>query len=455
MKVLVASLALIPAIAFAADTELKTKSLDDLLFSADFWEKPLEGIKKDYEPEKTDEDDEGEIKIEAELRKKLKEQGFDIDDYAEEGAFAWLSAQKMGLRAPGGLFTVLDKEIGEVVIRSKGEGPTSVSVSIFNRGDDGMMKKSMFMEVLQEWKIAMDEKLDVRPDSRNKAGAVSVTGWMWKKGGTAFLLEGSVTRSSNRGEFIRMRMAPLNSSGGTARSEVVRRDSLEKNVAKRDNGDVMVQGVPMVDQGDKGYCVVATVERVGRYMGLDVDQHELAQLANTDDAGTNAGDMEKAFKKLTGKIHVRTLRLMDFDDRQFEKDFKSYNRVAKREGVWYDERDFDDWYLDPRWFWMKAHKSTFKEMKAKQNGFDHFNRKIKEYVDQGIPVCWTLYLGMFQEEDAPQSWGGHMRLIIGYNEKSGEIVYTDSWGDGHGMKRMPADEAWCMTMGLYAMVPNR
>jgi hypothetical protein len=40
----------------------------------------------------------------------------------------------------------------------------------------------------------------------------------------------------------------------------------------------------MVDQGDKGYCVVASVERVMRYYGAAVDQHELAQVANSDAA---------------------------------------------------------------------------------------------------------------------------------------------------------------------------
>jgi hypothetical protein len=62
---------------------------------------------------------------------------------------------------------------------------------------------------------------------------------------------------------------------------------------------------------------------------------------------------------------------------------------------------------------------------------------------------------MFEEEDTPQSWGGHMRLIIGYNKAKSEIIYTDSWGEGHSLKRMPAVEAWCMTMGMYAMIPNQ
>ncbi len=95
-------------------------------------------------------------------------------------------------------------------------------------------------------------------------------------------------------------------------------------------------------------------------------------------------------------------------------------------------------------------------MKGKQNKCEHFQRKVKEYVDQGIPLCWILYLGMFPEDkDMPQSWGGHMRLVIGYNEDKGEIIYSDSWGEGHAKKRMRLDEAWSMTMGLYSMIPSR
>lgn len=107
---------------------------------------------------------------------------------------------------------------------------------------------------------------------------------------------------------------------------------------------------------------------------------------------------------------------------------------------------------------MKADPETFRDMKRRQNRYDHFNRKVKEYVDQGIPLCWTLFLGMFKEGEMPQSFGGHMRLIVGYNFSDPEvpkIIYTDSWGEGHGRKEMRADEAYCMTTGLYAMVPNQ
>ncbi|MEQ1749012.1 MAG: hypothetical protein ABL974_06290 [Prosthecobacter sp.] len=46
-----------------------------------------------------------------------------------------------------------------------------------------------------------------------------------------------------------------------------------------------------------------------------------------------------------------------------------------------------------------------------------------------------------------------MRLIIGYNTKTSEIFYTDSWGAEHALKRMPVVNAFTMTTGMYYMEP--
>ena len=441
-----------------AEKEQELKSLDKFLFENAIWTTPLADVKAAFDPPKNEEGSEADDKFAAEIRARFKEQGIDIviPSGNKEGAFEWLSSAHTSLRAPGGNFTLGDKPVGEVNIRSEsGEEPTEISISIYNRGDDGILRLSEFETRVAEWKRLLDEKLTVRPSERDSGGAVQIDGWMWRTEGVAWLLEGSISRREKRAEFIRLRLAPLNAHGQTQRTRIARRSSLDANVVKKENGDVSIKGIPMVDQGDKGYCVVASVERVVRYYGAEVDQHELAQLANTDNAGTSVSDMEDAFKRVTGRIHVRTLKHIEFDDRQFERDFKSYNRLAKREGVWYDDRDFDEWWLDPRYLWMKADKKVFREMKIEQAKYDHFNRKVKEFVDQGIPLAWTLYLGMFKEGDMPQSFGGHMRLIIGYNEKTGEIIYTDSWGKGHEYKKMDSGNAWCMTTGLYSMIPNR
>lgn len=436
---------LIPTFVFGED-HAKRKVIDDTFVTAKLWTGTLDDIRRAYNPDGGKEES-----IEVVDQKGAVEK---IKISRGPKGFEWLSSAKKGIRAPRKQFTLLGQDVGEIVVRSlDGEKVQEASIFIYNRGDDGILRRSEYEELMQTWKSALDAKLKVRPEERNKAGAVKVDGWFWQKGRIAFLLEGSVNAKESRVEFIRLRMGFANELG--EKKETKRRGDLDENVVKKKNGDVLVSNVPMVDQGDKGYCVVASVERMARYYGLDVDQHELAQLANTDERGTYPDAMEKAFKRLTGKIHVRTLRLMDYDYKQTERDFKSYQKLAKKKGAKTFNVDLDTQYIIAQGFWAQLDPEVFKQVKMKQTKYDFFKNKTKEFIDQGVPICWTLYLGMFKEGEMPQSRGGHMRLIVGYNSTKEEILYTDSWGEGHELKRMPASEAWCMTTGMYAMVPNR
>lgn len=38
---------------------------------------------------------------------------------------------------------------------------------------------------------------------------------------------------------------------------------------------------------------------------------------------------------------------------------------------------------------------------------------------------------------------------IGYNEDRGEVLYSDSWGEGHELKRMDGLDALSITTGMY------
>ncbi len=441
--VLLAILLAIPALAAEKDAP-KPASLESVVFDAKLWEKPLAEL---MGPEPVESRDE------AALRKKLAKQGVTLVR-GDAGPFSWLSSDKDGLRAEPEKFELLGESVGEVVIRGRDGKASDATVSLYNRGDDGEIGFDLFERKMGRWKSALDEELEVRSEPRKQQGAVALQGWMWRKGDTAVLLEASVNRTEKRPEFIRLRFASLSAARNAPRG-MARRGSFAANVKKDEDGFTWIDGIPMVDQGQKGYCVVATIERVTRYFGAEMDQHEMAQLADTSEGGTSGDAMEKAFQKVTGKVHLRTLKHIEFDQRQMEKDIRGYNRAAKSAGVKTFDLDPDRWIIDPRHFWSVAHKETFRDMKRTQGGYAHFNRKIKEYVDQGIPLCWTLYLGMFKEEGLPQTEGGHMRLIFGYNPDTEEIYYSDSWGHGHEKKKMRADEAYCMTMALYSMVPNR
>lgn len=437
-------LASLPAI--ASDGELP--KLDELVFGSELWGKGLESVMEATAPEPEDGD-------EAALRRQLAEQGLRLA--GGRGGFEWLSTKKEGLRARPGSFTLCDEKLGEVVMRGDADTVKTVDISLYNRGDDGLLQKDDFETKYASWRSKLDDTLETRGRERPQRGAVAVRGFMWSKDDSAYLLESSWNKSENRAEFIRLKMVSISAARG-APKKIARRSTLDDNVKTNAAGFTYVDGIPMVDQGQKGYCVVATVERVARYYGADIDQHEMAQIADATAGGTSGKAMEEAFKKVTGKIHARTLRLIDFDERQLEKDIRYYNRAAKKAGAWTMDYDTDDYIINPIWFWQKADPKIFREIKGKQNSCDFFKGKIQDYIDQGTPLCWTLFLGMFPEKGLPQSFGGHMRLITGYNFDDPEvplIYYSDSWGEGHEQKTMRLDEAWCMTMGLYAMIPNK
>jgi len=96
----------------------------------------------------------------------------------------------------------------------------------------------------------------------------------------------------------------------------------------------------------------------------------------------------------------------------------------------------------------------YREVRMKSTSdFGRFQRDIQRNIDEGVPLLWSVRLGIVNEKELPQAAGGHMRIIIGYNSTTREIVYSDSWGRGHEEKRMPLDDAWTITTGLSSLQP--
>ena len=97
-----------------------------------------------------------------------------------------------------------------------------------------------------------------------------------------------------------------------------------------------------------------------------------------------------------------------------------------------------------------------KGRESRPGDVDRFRKEIREEIDKGIPILWTLWMGYFPEEGIPQApQSGHMRVIIGYNEKTDEVIYSDSWGAGHEEKRQPVINALTSTTGLYVLEPSK
>ena len=98
---------------------------------------------------------------------------------------------------------------------------------------------------------------------------------------------------------------------------------------------------------------------------------------------------------------------------------------------------------------------VLRAMKLKNVKFRVFQKALHDQVNIGVPILWAVTLGIYPEPDIPQAQGGHMRLIIGYNDKTKEIIYTDTWGAGHEYKRMSLEKAWVITNAALYLKPSR
>lgn len=235
-------------------------------------------------------------------------------------------------------------------------------------------------------------------------------------------------------------------------------------------GDVFVDNVPMVDQGQKGYCAVATAERVLRYYGLEFDEHQLAEAAKTSvDGGTSTLAMKETVQAIGQRYRLGTVVCHgDFDKGTggridaLVEEVRTYNKAAKKlkkrsvsDDV-YITRSENSVMYNPAAFYEVAEPEVLKEMKvngSQKSKFTKFKADIQEQIRKGIPLMWGVILGIYPEPGIPQSAGGHMRLVVGFNEKKNEILYSDSWGAGHELKRMPLDWAWTITRSLMYMKP--
>jgi len=376
--------------------------------------------------------------------------------------FRWTSDDKGSARSTSEELTVDGKKVGETIVYFEEDKPSRIQISIYNRGDDGSLGKDEFNAALKSWGGILSEITGVEMVRRGKdnKSAVKADGVMWAMPDRAYLLEYSSTGRTNdfQAQLIRLRVAPIVKKSfmeeqlDEEKVGPVAKASLPENVTK-DGDDVYIQSVPMVDQGDKGYCAVATAARVFNYYGLQVTMNELAQVAGSDpNKGTSSTEMVEEIGRLAGrfKTRVKTHEAMEYDD--MEDLTEDYNKAAKRAG----KRGVPDGSGTNKWhnFDMFDPEVLMATRLKSKSGIGKFEREVQRTIDVGIPLLWTVTVGIFEEpKRISQSRGGHMRLIIGYNAQDREIIFSDSWGAGHEQKKLGLDEAYCMTKGIYSIQP--
>lgn len=247
----------------------------------------------------------------------------------------------------------------------------------------------------------------------------------WDHGDTAFLL------IEQKGEYTALRILPVETADAGGRSprisDVELRDRMKQNVIRRENGDLIIGNIPMIDQGPKGFCVPATYARVLLYAGVPADLYLLALLGKTGiGGGTYTSSMENSARALAAAYG------------------RSITSVSSS--------------LDLP--------------------------KLETYFARGIPLTWALFVDENIDRDLtrrmkerpttdPVTWSkmlepkkksarnirknprnGHVCLLIGCNRKTGELATSDSWGPEFTERWITLEEARALSQGdLGAIVP--
>jgi len=353
-----------------------------------------------------------------------------------------------------------DADVSEATLNFKNDRLMSVDISVFNKGIEkcyviesaaidlvNMLKDEIFAQELKTYPV---------DDGMGK----SATYYKWE--GSYPQYEGFIGVLYGNG---RRNVEYLNFKISVGEIFHLKTNIVfSQNVRYHHNGDVCIDGVPMVNQGRKGYCVPATMERLLRYYGFEVDMHLLALIMDTKPGGGTL--LTHEFESLTriayetGLIRTDYLALEIFDADFFERYNKAARDAGKKElhieDFTIEREEGDKIILERRYDWMceAVDKEIAVESKFyNQDGFQKFKEGIISSIQQGYPLIWSVERLFAWEVQSEEASNGHMRLVVGYNLKTKEILYSDSWGYGHDLKRAPIIDAWIASDFLSRIAP--
>lgn len=284
---------------------------------------------------------------------------------------------------PAGKLKILGEKIYAISLYGDEQFTDSLSFVFLNKGDAPRINSDAIDSCANRLLTQIESILGKPRRDLIGKGDIREKVWRWDWNDQSLLL------SLKKDQYVILRIMPCERADRNGRIERLSYDDLRERirdcVKTRDNGDVIINNIPMIDQGPKGYCAPATWERYLRYFDIPIDMYLIAVAVNTTSAGTYDRTMLKAMDPF----------------------LSAYGREIINIG-------------------------------------NNINlKKVIKYIDLGLPIMWTHYTTPnFQLSaskntaqrtgkklsKAPQTFGGHICMIIGYNPKTNEVCISDSWG---------------------------
>ena len=187
-----------------------------------------------------------------------------------------------------------------------------------------------------------------------------------------------------------------------------RSETFAREVSRQPNGDVLLENIPFMPQGDRAYCGVSALAMGMQYLGLNLDTEDYAAAAGIRYGSTKGSKIREVYDAAAGEAGFRLYRATRFD---FAKAMKSIDEglpvfVWRR---WTQERDY-------------VHMQ--------------FARRYREDPAAVLPS---------PDRADRETWPGkvcftHASVITGYNEARGEVIFSEAWSELVRNRRMRHEE---------------
>ena len=331
-----------------------------------------------------------------------------------------------------------------IALSAQNGKPAALNIIFANKGDSvGQFARTAPGErpprpaqVLRDYRRAIgedDEALDetlerlLGPAGSEKTGS---GGRLQEKSRRRDWNEHAMLLVSVRDEYVALRLVPPDELDDKKSVERVPakelRARLAEKVERRPNGDVVIRDIPMVDQGPKGFCVPATMERMLRHLGIPADMYLLAMAANTDPGGgTTVSDVMAAVGQ-TARRHGR--RVMTLSGRP------ESSTIGE---------------------WIEAGIPVLWAINTSKDVDDLINQRTRDRTQVEDWARWNESLKPARREARKLGRGadgGHVCLVTGFNPETGEIALSDSWGPGYEERWITTEEAAAISQGAMAVV---
>ncbi|CAM3123064.1 C39 family peptidase [Rariglobus hedericola] len=237
----------------------------------------------------------------------------------------------------------------------------------------------------------------------------------WESGAHALIA------NYDEAQMVSLKIRPVDRAANARLADDQVRRMFKERITRRPNGDVILDQIPMVNQGPKGYCVPATFERYLRYAGIPADMYELAASGGTQfGGGSNFSTMTRGL------------------DRFVRRQGRRLEQISLKLTVTAIARYIDE---GRPVIWGLYSTEPFNALADANTEA----RKDHSTLAPAKPVLTPAELAEFK----PTPETAHACLIIGYNRATGEIAVSDSWGPRFRERWVPATVAQKITQDEY------